>query len=361
MQVTRGTAYAIVGSPGTPECVFQCEHWTALFRGRLPAMSGIKDLTLSRLPTNVRLVIVALIALLWVFWPTLTELAGRWGSQSQYSHGYLVPAFSIYLLWARRHLLPAEFQANAWGLLVLVVGLALRFAGTYLYFEWLGATSLLICLVGVCVLVGGKKALLWAWPAIGFLIFMVPMPYRVEMALAHPLQRLATAASTYALQTLGFPAYADGLVIRIYDIRIGIVEACSGLSMLQIFFALSTAVTLLSQRSFVEKSLIFLSAIPIALAANIIRIIVTAIMHLTVGSEWADYVFHDLAGWLMMPLALAMLWAIVKLLDWILVTPPPVTESDVCQPWSAWGAPGGQTSQPTANAAQPTASNAAPP
>jgi exosortase len=325
-------------------------------------MNDIRDFTLARVPWHVRLVTAALIALLWVYWPTLVELAGRWGSQSQYSHGYLVPAFAVYLLWARRQLLPAEFQANAWGLLVLAGGLALRFAGTYLYFEWLSAVSLLFCLLGVCVLMGGMKALHWAWPAIGFLIFMVPMPYRVEVALAHPLQRVATTASNYTLQTLGFPAYADGLVIRIYDIRIGIVEACSGLSMLQIFFALSAAVTMITQRSFVEKIVIFFSAIPIALAANIIRIVVTAIMHLTVGSEWADYVFHDLAGWLMMPLALAMLWAIVKLLDWILVTPPPVVESNTYQPWSAWGVPSGQARQQTAsNAGQPTPSNAASP
>ena len=278
---------------------------------------------LTRLPWHVRLAIAALAGLLWVYWPTLVELAGRWGSESQYSHGYLVPAFAVFLLWARRHLLPAEFQTNPSGLPVLAAGLALRFAGTYLYFEWLSAISLLFCLLGICLLMGGRQTLHWAWPAIGFLFFMVPMPYRIERALGQPLQQVATTASTYVLQLLGLPAYADGLVIRIKDVRIGVVEACSGLSMLQIFFALSTAVTLLCQRSFLEKSVIFLSAIPIALAANITRIVVTGIMHLTVGREIADYVFHDLAGWLMMPLALAMLWVLVKLLDWVLVTPPP--------------------------------------
>jgi exosortase len=287
-------------------------------------MNGIQNFAqaLTRLPWHVRLAIAALAGLLWVYWPTLVDLAGRWGSESQYSHGYLVPAFAVFLLCARRQRMPTEFQANAWGLLVLAGGLALRFAGTYVFFDWLSAVSLLVCLWGLCLLVGGMKALQWAWPAIGFLVFMVPMPFRVERALGHPLQEVGTAASTYALQTLGFPAYADGLVIRIRDIRIGVVEACSGLSMLQIFFALSTAVTLLSKRSVLERSVIFLSAVPIALAANITRIVVTGIMHLTVGSEWADYVFHDLAGWLMMPLALAMLWVVVKLLDWILVSPP---------------------------------------
>ncbi len=314
--------------------------------------------TLTHLPWHVRLAIAALVGLLWVYWPTLLELAGRWGSESQYSHGYLVPVFGIYLLWARREWMPTEFQANAWGLLVLAGGLALRYVGTYLFFDWVSAISLLVCLFGICALVGGVNALRWAWPAIGFLVFMVPMPYRVERALGHPLQQVATAASTYALQTLGFPAYADGLVIRIKDIRIGVVEACSGLSMLQIFFALSTAVTLLSKRSVVERSVIFLSAVPIALAANITRIVVTAIMHLTVGSEWADYVFHDLAGWLMMPLALGMLWVVVKLLDWILAAPP-VEDASGYDLWSTLpsavvGAPaGGANSPPLSKAGTP--------
>ena len=212
-------------------------------------------------------------------------------------------------------------RPSPWGFVVLVLGLAVRFAGTYTYFSWLSATSLLICLTGLVLLVGGAKALRWAWPAIAFLIFMIPMPFRVEVALAHPLQKVATVASTYTLQTLGFPAVAEGNVIRMGEVRLGIVEACSGLSMLQIFFALSTAVTLLMRGSFLEKLVIFLSAIPIALASNITRIVVTGIMHVYVGRELADLVFHDLAGWLMMPLALVMLWGLVKLLSWVLEKP----------------------------------------
>jgi exosortase len=360
---------------------------------------------LARMPTTFRLGAIALAALLWVYWPTLVELAGRWGSDSQFSHGYLVPFFALFLLWNRRHLLPlwndrwatvppvpkmlAEqvagksptddllrdrlkpapaldtqrsdphikdpggsrhavrqdssktleqggkladpavrqallkegLRPSPWGFVVLVVGLAIRFAGTYTYFSWLSATSLLICLTGLVLLVGGAKALRWAWPAIAFLIFMIPMPFRVEVALAHPLQSVATVASTYTLQSLGFPAVAEGNVIRIGEVRLGIVEACSGLSMLQIFFALSTAVTLLMHGCFLEKMVIFLSAIPIALASNITRIVVTGIMHVYVGRELADLVFHDLAGWLMMPLALGMLWGLVKVLSWVLEKP----------------------------------------
>ena len=85
-----------------------------------------------------------------------------------------------------------------------------------------------------------------------------------------------------------------------------------------IFFALSTAVVIVIRRPWYEKVLILLSAIPIALIVNIIRITVTGVMHKTVGHEIADRVFHDLAGWLMMPLALALVWLELRLFGWVL-------------------------------------------
>jgi exosortase len=258
----------------------------------------------------------------WVFWPTFVELAGRWGSESQYSHGYLVPVFAAYLLWARRNRLAgATCRPSPWGLVVLLaVGLGIRFAGTYIFLDWLVAAAIVPCVAGLMLLVGGWPALRWGWPAAVFLIFMVPLPFRLERELADPLQTIATRASTYCLQTLGFVAFSEGHVIRMGQVRIGVVEACSGLSMLVIFFALSTAVVMLVNRPWFEKLVIFLSAIPIALAANITRITVTGMLHKLVGSEWADYVFHDLAGWLMMPLALCMLAVELRLLSWVLVS-----------------------------------------
>ena len=86
------------------------------------------------------------------------------------------------------------------------------------------------------------RLLEWAWPSIVFLAFMIPLPWRVENALGPPLQSIATTVSTYLLQTLGFMAFAEGNVIQLNEARIGVVEACSGLSMLITFVALSTAV-----------------------------------------------------------------------------------------------------------------------
>src|SRR5437763_14575321 len=95
--------------------------------------------------------------------------------------------------------------------------------------------------------------------------------------------------------------------------------------MLMVFFALSTAVALLMRKPLWERLLVCASAVPIALLTNLLRITATGVLHDTVGKEIADAVFHDLAGWLMMPLALAFLGLELKLLGHLLVEPPPAS------------------------------------
>jgi exosortase len=260
---------------------------------------------------------------LWAYWPVLVTMARKWSSDPQYSHAYLVPVFSAYLLWSRwgpaAGGTSAEWRANWWGLLPLAAGVGLRLSGAYWYVDWLEAVSLLPVLAGVALLLAGWPALRRAGWAIAFLGFMIPLPYRVETALSQPLQRVATVVSTYALQTIGQPAIAEGNVILINESRIGVVEACNGLGMLLLFFALATGVALQVRRGWGERAVLVASAVPIAIAANVIRITVTGLLHETVGSQWADTVCHDLAGWLMMPLALGLLWLELQVLSRLFV------------------------------------------
>ena len=247
-------------------------------------------------------------------------MANSWANDPQYSHGYLVPLFSIALLWMRREMLDLEqVRPNAWGLALIAFAAMFRLAGAYFFFEWFDFLSLIPFVFGICLLLGGMHAVRWAWPAIGFLIFMIPLPHTLELAMRGPLRRLGTLSSTYIMQTIGLPAISEGNVILVNEARIGVVEACSGLRMLVIFFALSTAVALLSERPLWERILIVISAVPIALISNITRITVTGILHVTVSSKLADVVFHDLAGWLMIPLALCLLWLELWFLSQLLI------------------------------------------
>lgn len=251
---------------------------------------------------------LALIAVVgWSFWPTLTGLAHTWRTNPSYSHGYLVPLFAAYLLWVRRPLLTGPLASGAkLGFTLLLITALGRVTGAIFIFPWVDALSLLPCLAAIVVLIGGRSALRWSWPAIGFLFFMIPLPYRIESLVGGPLQQVATLGSAFLLQTFGLPAVTEGNTILLNDVKLEIVEACSGLRMLVTFFAFSSGVAILVRKPWLERLCIVLSAIPIALLTNILRITATGIMY-QVDAEFAKKFFHDLAGWVMMPICLGFL------------------------------------------------------
>jgi len=257
---------------------------------------------------------------LWAYWPTLEAMGHKWFHDPQYSHGYLVPLFAAGLLWWRRAQAPAYRPTLCWwGIPLLAAGILARLAGTYAYFDWLDAASLLPCVAGIVVLFGGWPALRWAWPSVAFLLFMIPLPYRLETALSHPLQGIATRGSTYVMQTLGLPALAEGNTILLSRGRIGVVEACNGLAMMLVFFAFATALAIVINRPWLDRAVILLSAVPVAVIANVLRITATGVAQELGSPEAAQAIFHDFAGWLMMPVALGLLWAELWLLSRILV------------------------------------------
>lgn len=265
-------------------------------------------------------------ALAWSWWPSLREMAVRWSGDPRYSHGFLVPIFAGYLLWTRRGVLAdaqAGPRATGLGLGLIAAGSAVAMAGARYYLGWFEGVGPLASLVGLAVLAAGPRGLRWAAPAVGFLAFMVPLPFRVETALGLPLQRAATVASTYILQTLGLPAVAEGSIIQIDEVRIGVVEACNGLGMLMMFFAFAAAFALSARRSAWDRAAILLGAAPIAFLANVARISATGLLHRLAGGRAADAFYHDLAGWLMMPLALAAFALELAALSRLFVEAPP--------------------------------------
>ena len=263
---------------------------------------------------------VLAVGLLWAFWPILVAMAERWSNDPRYAHGYLVPVFSLAMLWMRRSQIPGkELRSSSRGLAFIALGAVILLVGGYFRMGSIEGLALLAYLAGVAMLLGGWPALRWSWPSIMFLFFMIPLPWRIENALGPPLQWLATLASTVTLQTLGFMAFAEGNVIQLNDAKIGVVEAYSGLSMVITFIALSVGMALVVNRPVLDRIVLVLSAIPVALLANIARIILTGVLHETIGGHIADKFYHDLAGWVMIPFALVLYWCEIWIFSHILV------------------------------------------
>ncbi len=256
----------------------------------------------------------------WAYWPTLAVMVKTWATNPEYSHGFLVPVFAAYLLYRRREMLPAEAGPHSWlGPLFLAAAGGLRVVGAYVGVDYLDALSLVACLAGVTALLGGRAGLLWAWPGLLFTLFMIPLPFSLAQGLSGQLRTVATQASGFALQVAGFPLVIEGHTLLMGEHQIAVAEACSGLSMLYVFLALATAVAILIERSWLDKAVVLAAAVPIAIFANVVRIAATALAMQVAGKRVGEIIFHDLAGWLMMPLALGMMWLVLRLLDWVLV------------------------------------------
>jgi len=247
----------------------------------------------------------------WSYWPTLERLVAAWSREPDYSHGFFVVPLAGLLLWLDRDRFPAGRLGASWlGLLLLAVSLGMRLVAARVYLEALDGWSILPWVAGAVLLLGGPALLRWSLPSIAFLFFMVPLPFRLEQTLSVPLQQIATKTSCFALQCLGQPALAEGTTILLDEQQLEVEQACSGLRIFVGILALAFAYVVATRRPLGDKLLLLASAIPIALAANAIRIVITALLYRHVSGEAARRFSHDLAGWFMVPLA-ALLFALV--------------------------------------------------
>ena len=175
-------------------------------------------------------------------------------------------------------------------------------------------------LIGAFAIVGGRRLLQWAGPAVAFVIFMFPLPSVIEHSLLRFLQKLAAVASTTVLQLTGMPVFRVGnqLVIEglAEDLKLEVAEACSGLRMGTIFVAMTVAMVFLIQRPWWDKFTILLSAIPVALLVNVMRIVATAMLFYAFpDNKDLQKLVHDYAGFAMMPVAMGILWLELTILS----------------------------------------------
>jgi exosortase len=252
----------------------------------------------------------------FTYWGTMLRLERRWCTMPDYQHGFLVPLFAMFLLWVRQDMVrPWPNKGSWWALAFFALWALMRFVNNWLNYER-DCDTIFPFLLGVALFLGGWKAFRWAWPSILFLEFMVPLPASIAVSLSQPLQRIATHSSTYCLQTLGISALpSSGTVIDLPAPagQLDVDRACSGLAMLTLFFAICVGAAFLLRASWWEKLVIVVSAVPIAVFSNVARITITGLLKVMIHPVVGQY-FHDYAGWLMMIIAMLMIWGEMALI-----------------------------------------------
>ena len=255
--------------------------------------------------------LVALVA----FNQSLLELVRRWTVQEEYSHGYLIPFISAWLLWTRRNALLASIGRPSWTgpALILLAGI-MHVIGKLSALFVLSQLGFIIALLGVTLGLGGYSLLKLTFIPIIFLIFAIPLPYVVDAALSFQLQLLSSQLGVFFIRLFQIPVYLEGNVIDLGAYKLQVVDACSGLRYLYPLLSLGFLAAYLFQAPFWQRAFVFLSAIPITIVMNSLRIGLVGVLVDHWGPQDADGFLHMFEGWIIFIACAALLIAEMYLL-----------------------------------------------
>jgi exosortase len=270
-----------------------------------------------------------------LFRSELENMVLLWVTDPSWSHGLLIPLFSLYFInQRRREILSLEYtrdplaelmrgrkpgrltanqtRSNYLGLAFLLGILAFYVfnvvsSSGYAYFRPL---SVIAALGAVVLFLGGWRLVRHTWLPIVFLVFAIPLPGRSYRDMTRPLQEIAASVATALLDLVGgVEATASGVVIDIVykghrlEPALEVAEACSGMRLLMAFLALGVAMAYLHYRPMWQRIILLLSTVPIAVLCNIIRVTVTGSIYVLADPKYTQGVYHDMLGLSMLPLA----------------------------------------------------------
>ena len=261
---------------------------------------------------------LALMSLLLVFayFPTILWMIDRWSATDSYfGHWFLIPFVSAYLAWRKRkEIISIQPSPSVWGLFLLIAGLLIHLVSAIIKVYFTSAFSILLSVSGLVLYLWGKKMLKTVAFSIFFLVFMVPFPLVVIGTTTVRLKLFAAMCATHVLHGFGLPAIQKGHMIYMKNAVVAVDDPCSGLRSLLSLLTLGVLFAYLKQASLPRRTLFFLSSIPIAMIANIIRIVLLAGIADIYGIEIALKFFHDFSGFVVFALALGGLSAVGRIL-----------------------------------------------
>ncbi|MEI6515579.1 MAG: exosortase C-terminal domain/associated protein EpsI [bacterium] len=244
-------------------------------------------------------------------------MIGRWNwAGADMSHGWIVPLVSLYMAWWKREEMLKVSKAISWGgFFVVILALLLYLAGLRIQQTRFVLVSLIMLLWGVPFFLFGRQiARILVFPC-GYLVFCIPMSFLDS--LTFPLRMISSSVSEAVLDGCGISVTRIGTAMHINSgggFSLDVAHPCSGLRYLLAMVALTTAYAYFTQNSAVKRGILSLSAIPLAMAGNIARIILIAIVGVWFGQEFALGFYHDYSGYVVFAVATSLMLGVGTLL-----------------------------------------------
>jgi len=286
----------------------------------------------------IRISIIAA-CFLFLFHNDIWDIVNRWLIDPSWSHGLLIPLFSLYFLHqAKQDVLNATAKPNYIGLFLLIFAILFYIfnivspAG-YAYFRQI---AIVAALGSVVLFLGGWTILKFTWLPVTYLLFAIPLPERFYVSITIPMRLWAASAATIMLNLVPkLEATNSGVIVEIIykgqplEPGLDVAEACSGMRLLMAFLALGVAMAYLHYRPIWQRLVLLASTIPIAILCNIIRVVITGFIYVLIDPRYAQGFYHDMLGMLMLPLAFGLYGALAWFMSNLFVDGSETVASDV--------------------------------
>ena len=249
--------------------------------------------------------------------PTFKWMVDRWlAAESYYGHGFLIPFVSIFVAWQRRGAIKASrVSTDMRGLAVIAAGLFIHIVCAAIKLYFLSGFSFIFVLYGLLLFFFGKDMVRNLVFPLLFLLAMIPLPLVLVSNITVKLKLIVAEAATFVLNRIGFPSARDGNLIIMPSSHVAIEAPCSGLRSLISLLTLGALFSFAVKVSYLRKTLLFMSSVPIAILTNIVRVTMLATVNDLYGEKIAMGFFHDFSGFMMFGIAFAGLYAVSRVLE----------------------------------------------
>ena len=244
------------------------------------------------------------------------KLVTDWYELPDFSHGFLIPFFVAYILWHKRSTLARTPLRPSWaGLPLVLLGLFLLMVGVFGADLFFSRISFVVLACGLVWSLAGLPMLREVRFSLFVLVLAIPLPTLIFNKITFPLQLFASNLASFFLPLAGVPVLRDGNVIQLPAMQLEVAEACSGIRSLLSLFTLAVIYGYLLEENPRRRLLLALSSIPIAVAANVARIVGTGLCVQYWNPDKAVGFFHEFSGWLMFLVSLTLLYLVHQLLQ----------------------------------------------